>query len=107
MFGFTHKSTFFVRTIPDIADYLLPIEEALRSRFIAAITRGHICLDAEGALLLLPVKLGGLELKNLFEIANIELVRSKEITRELYKNVINRIKIFKLTVRKRKPLKIN
>ena len=34
------------------------------------------------------VKFSGLELKNLYEIAKIELVNSKEITRELYKNVI-------------------
>ena len=27
MFGFKHKFTFFLRTVPDIADYLLPIEE--------------------------------------------------------------------------------
>ena len=34
------------------------------------------------------VKFSGLELKNLYEIAKIELLNSKEITRELYKNVI-------------------
>ena len=35
MFGFKHKFTFFLRTVPDITDYLLPIEETLRSRFIS------------------------------------------------------------------------
>ena len=34
------------------------------------------------------VKFSGLELKNLYEIAKIELLNSKEITRELHKNVI-------------------
>ena len=34
------------------------------------------------------VKFSGLKLKNLYEIAKIELVNSKEITRELHKNVI-------------------
>ena len=29
-----------------ISDYLLPIEETLRLRFIQAISRGHICSDA-------------------------------------------------------------
>ena len=81
MFGFKHKFTFFLGTVPDIADYLLPIEETLRSRFIPAITRRHICLDAERALLALPVKFGDLGLQNLCEVANTELLSSKEITR--------------------------
>ena len=38
MFGFKHKFTFFLRTVLDIADYLLPTEETLRPRFIQAIT---------------------------------------------------------------------
>ena len=84
MFGFKNKFTFFLRTVPDIADYLLPIEETLRSSFIPALTWGHICSDAERALLALPMKFGGLGLQNLCEIANIELLNSKEITRELY-----------------------
>ena len=42
MFGFKHKFTFFIRTVPDIADFLFLIEETLRSRFIPAIARGHI-----------------------------------------------------------------
>ena len=37
MFRFKHKLTFFLRTVPDIADYLLPIKETIRSRFIPAI----------------------------------------------------------------------
>ena len=84
MFGFKNKFTFFLRTVPDIADYLLPIEETLRSSFISVLTWGHICSDAERALLALPMKFGGLGLQNLCEIANIELLNSKEITRELY-----------------------
>ena len=80
MFGFKYKFTFFLRTVREIADYLLPIEETLRLRFIPAITVDHICSDAERALLPLPVKFGGLGLQNLCEVANTEL-NSKEITR--------------------------
>ena len=81
MFRFKHEFTFFLQTLPDIADYLLPIEETLRSRFIPAITGGHICSDAERALLALPVKFSGLGLQNRCEVANTELLNSKEITR--------------------------
>ena len=88
MFGFKQRFRFFLRTVPDISDYSLPIEETLRSRFIPAITEGHICSDVERALLTLPVKFGGLGLQNLCEVANTELLNSKEIRRELYENVI-------------------
>ena len=46
MFGFKHKFTFFLPTVPDVAEYLLTIEETLRSRFIPAITGGHTFSDA-------------------------------------------------------------
>ena len=96
MFGLKHKFTFFLRTVPDIADYLFPIEETLRSLFIPAITGGHICSDAERVLLALPVKFGGLGVQNLCEIANTELLSSKEITRELYENVITQNNDFQI-----------
>ena len=62
--------------ILDISDYLFPIEETLKSRFIPAIIGGHICSDAERALLAFPMKFGGLELQNLCEVANTELLHS-------------------------------
>ena len=65
MFGFKHKFTLFLRTVPDIVDYLLPIKETLRSRFILAVTGGHICSDAERKLLAFPVKFDDLGLQNL------------------------------------------
>ena len=82
MFGFKHRFTFFLRTVPDISDYLFPIEETLRSRFVPAIAGGHVCSDTKRALLALPKKFGGFGLQNLFEAANTELLNSKEITRK-------------------------
>ena len=88
MFGLKHKSSFFLPAVPDMADYLLLIKETLTLSFMPAITGGHICSYAERALLALPVKFGSLGLQNLCEVANIELLNSKEITRELYENAI-------------------
>ena len=104
MFGFKHKFTFFLRTVPDISNYLFLIEETLRSRFIPAITGGHICSDAERALLALPVKFGGLGLQNLCEVANTALLNSKEITRKLYENVITQKKDFHTDSEKTKTI---
>ena len=86
-FGFRHKFTFFAQTVPDIADYLLTIEKKLKSR-LPAITERHICSDIERALFARPVKFDSFGLRSLCEVANIELLNSKEIIRELYENVI-------------------
>ena len=56
----------------------------------------------------LPVKFGGLGLQNLCEIANIELLNSKEIARELYENVITdneKTKTIKNELKTRKIIK--
>ena len=74
MFGLKQKFS-FLRAVPEIAAYLLLIEEILS--FIAAITGAHISSYVERALLALPVKFGGLGLQNLCEVANIELLNSK------------------------------
>ena len=105
MFGFKHKFTFFLRTVPDISDYLFTIEETSRSRFVPAIAGSHICSDAERALLALPVKFGGLGLQKLCEVANTELLNSKEVTRELYENVVTQSKGFQNDSEKTKTIK--
>ena len=46
IFGIKHKFTLFLQTVPDLADYLFPTEETLRSHFIPAITEGHICSES-------------------------------------------------------------
>ena len=51
------------------------------------------------------VKFSGLELKNLYEIAKIELLNSKEITRELYKNVITQNQDLQSENEKKKTIK--
>ena len=84
MFGFKNKFTFLLRAVPGIANYLLPIEETLRSCFVPAITGDKKCSEEEGALLVLPVKFSVLGLQKLCERANIELLNSnnKRIIRE-------------------------
>ena len=108
MFGFKHKFMFFLQTVPDIANYLLPIEETLKSCFIPSITGGHKCSDVERALrvlLALPVKFGSLGLQNLCEVANIELLNSKEIARELYESIITQNEDFQIDSEKTKTIK--
>ena len=56
-------------------------------------------------MIALAVKFGGLELQNFCEVANNELLNSKEITRELYENVITQNKDFQIDTEKIKAIK--
>ena len=67
-FTFTHGLsshwTFLLRTIPDIADLLNPLEEAIQLYLIPALTGRPPCSSVERELLALPVRLGGMEITN-------------------------------------------
>jgi hypothetical protein len=78
-----HKYTYFMRTIPDIGPLMLPLEEAIRSKLIPALTEYQIVNDAERDLLSLPVRYGGLGLINPSDVANIEFENSVILTAEL------------------------
>ena len=58
--GFKNKLSYFMRTIPDISNMLIPIEDTIRNRFIPAIIGGRICNVEERKLLSLPTRYGGL-----------------------------------------------
>ena len=51
------------------------------------------------------MKFGGLGLQNLWEVASIELLNSKEITRKLYENVVTQNKNFQVDSEKTKTIK--
>ena len=56
-------------------------------------------------MIALATKFGGLGLQNFCEVANIELLNSKEITRQLYQNVITQNEDFQIDTEKRKTIK--
>lgn len=84
--AFTHglagKWTYFLRTIPDIAHLLQPLEDTIRHKFIPALTgrNGVSDIDAERDLFLLPVHLGGLGLTNPVEACSHEFTSSVKVT---------------------------
>ena len=43
MSGYKNKLSYFLRTIPDISNLLLPVEDTIRNRSMPAITGGRIC----------------------------------------------------------------
>ena len=61
-----------MRTIPGISQFLYPLEETVRSKFIPAISGGHLCSNNERQLLSLPTRYGGLAIPLFYELAETE-----------------------------------
>ena len=88
VFGFRSKLAYFMRTIPDLNNLLVPIEETIRFRFILALTGGHHCSDLERKLLSLPVRFGGLGITNFVNVSCLEYDNSRKITKSLSYSII-------------------
>ena len=85
--GFRHKLTYHIRTIPNIKQHLLQVDEVVLTKFIPAMTEGHICTPDERLLLSLPVKKGGLAIPIFAEIADFEYENSQSATHQLVRNI--------------------
>ena len=81
--GFKSKLNYFMWTIPGISQFLYPLEEPVRNKFIPAITVGHTCSNNERQLLSLPTRYGGLAIAIFHEPAETK------ITSELTPLIIN------------------
>ena len=89
--GFRHKMTYYIRTIPDIAAKLRPLDDKVKNEFIPTITEGHRCKPSERTLLSLPVRLGGMGIPIFSEICDIEYNNSIKATKQLTRNINNQV----------------
>ena len=76
----TSKWTYICRTIPEIDDFLWPLDEVIHQHFFPAITGRPPCSPLEWQLLALPPILGGLGLA-VHSIFNSQ--SSKQVTTSL------------------------
>ena len=84
--GEQHKYTYFMRTIPNIAEQLKPLEEILSNEFIPALFGSNISAN-ERQLLTFPVKYGGLGLRIWHEQAEEAHSISKHVTAPLQNQI--------------------
>ena len=70
--GFRHKITYHLRVMPNISEFLQPLDKVIDDTFIPAITEGHYCSKDERLLLSLPVKLGGLGIPIFSQLSKTE-----------------------------------
>ena len=92
--GFRSKLTYFIHTIPDISELLLPLEHTIGQKLIPAITGGQICFDNERILLSLPTRYGGLNISLFHETAKFEYQNSRIIAKQLTNLIINQDSIY-------------
>ena len=87
--GFKGKLTYFMRTIPELDEFLKPIKDTIRNELIPALTGGHICSDNERKLLSLPSRYGGLGIPIFTLCAQQEYVNSRKVTAALSKFIVD------------------
>ena len=80
---FKSKRNYFMGTIPGFSQFLYPLEETVRNKFIPAITGRHICCNNEQRLLSIPTRYGGLAIPIFYELAETEFKNSRKIISEL------------------------
>ena len=71
--GFKSKLNYVMGTSPGISQFLCPLEDRNRNKFIPAITGGHICSNNERRLLSLSTRYGKLAIPTFYELAETEL----------------------------------
>ena len=90
--GIRSKLKYSVRTIPEISNHLVSLEETLRNRFIPAVTGGHICNNTERKLLSLLTCFDGFAIPIFYEQVAVEYSNSRKLTAQLAPLIKNQIK---------------
>ena len=90
--GFRQKFNYILRTMPNIKEYLAPVEHEIRHTFIPSLFENKICNNDERLLLSLPCKMGGLGIINPMEMCDIEFSCSSKITFSLQSKIMNQAK---------------
>ena len=93
MKGFTHKFTYFMRTIPDISSLLRPLDEAVDD-FIKVLFNDYDFNTSERKLWSLPVRMGGMGLMIPSQIADDQYSNSRKINEELTTKVREQQTVF-------------
>ena len=82
--GYKQKFTFFIRTIENIENVLLPLDKVIRQKLITTLFSDFPTEELR-SLIALPCKLGGMSIVNPIEIANERIRKIERINQEINK----------------------
>ena len=88
--GFTSKWSFLSRDVPDIHLHMQPLEDAIQSMLLPALTGRPPFNALERELVALPARLGGLGLFNPVYQSSLEFRASLKVTRSFTEAIVNR-----------------
>ena len=109
-FGLRHRWTYFLRTLPDVAELLEPLERAINEVRIPAVT-DHTVTKVEPDLLGLSVRAGGLGFTDPVVTSSSEYEASVKVTNPLVRQIVDQehqppdaseIRTLRLSARKQK-----
>ena len=86
-FGLRHRWTYFLRTLPDIAELLEPLERAINELLIPAVTE-HTVTKVKRDLLGYPVRMGGLGFTDPVVTSSSEYEASIEVINPLVRRIV-------------------
>ena len=86
-FGLRHRWTYFLRTLPDIAESLEPLERAINEVLIPAVT-DHTVTKVERDLLAYPMRMGGLGFTEPVVTSSSEYEASIKVTNPLVRRIV-------------------
>ena len=86
--GISCRWRYLQRTVPNIAEFFRPLEEAIRYKLIPSLL-GREISDTERRILTLPYRYGGLAIRNPVTTADEEFKASSQITAELTKAIVH------------------
>jgi len=87
--GLQNKWMYLSRVIPDISHLLLPVDDALRTNLIPAVSGWPAPNDLECDLFTLPAQHGGLGIRVPSEVAERELLSSQKTTCTLNDHILS------------------
>ena len=104
--GFRHKMTYFMRTIPNMADLLRPIDEIVNKKFLPAITEQSAFSESTRKVLSLPVKLGGLGIPIFSEICEFEFNDSQRMSKYLVDKIVAQDPSYTVDIQREREIRV-
>ena len=86
--GFIGKWSYLIRTIPNISDLLVPLEDAISKCFLSILTGKAALSDLERALFALPINAGGLSIPKPTDTASTKFISSCKITGPIVDTIV-------------------
>ena len=87
IFGLRHRWTYFLRTLPDIAELREPLKRAINEVLIPAVT-DHTVTKVERDLLAYPMRMGGLGFTEPVVTSSSEYEASIKVTNPLVRRIV-------------------